>query len=76
MTYDYDLLVIGAGPGGLAAAKQAAQYGVKVAIVEQEQIGGLCVNRGCVPKKLMVYAAAFDRLIKDARHYDWRHWFR
>jgi glutathione reductase (NADPH) len=72
MTYDYDLLVIGAGPGGLAAAKQAVQYGVKVAIVEQEQIGGLCVNRGCVPKKLMVYAAAFDRLIKDARDYGWQ----
>jgi glutathione reductase (NADPH) len=72
MIDDYDLLVIGAGPGGLAAAKQAAQYGIKVAIVEQEQLGGVCVNQGCIPKKLMVYAADFNRLIQDAKHYGWQ----
>jgi len=53
----FDLIVIGAGSGGLAAAKRAAGYGAKVAIIEGDQIGGTCVIRGCVPKKLMVYAA-------------------
>ncbi|MBW4693995.1 MAG: glutathione-disulfide reductase [Lyngbya sp. HA4199-MV5] len=71
MTDDYDLLIIGAGPGGLAAAKQAAQYGATVAIAEQAQAGGGCVNRGCIPKKLMVYAAAFARLDQDAIAYGW-----
>ncbi|HEY9881965.1 MAG TPA: glutathione-disulfide reductase [Thermosynechococcaceae cyanobacterium] len=71
MTYDYDLFVIGAGLGGVAAAKQAAQYGVTVAIAEQAQAGGCCVNRGCVPKKLMVYASAFARLQRDAIAYGW-----
>lgn len=71
MSYDYDLFVIGAGPGGLAAAKRSAQYGVTVAIAEQAQAGGGCVNRGCIPKKLMVYAAAFARLNQDAIAYGW-----
>tara|TARA_Y100000589_G_scaffold127916_1_gene121857 strand:- start:126 stop:1487 length:1362 start_codon:yes stop_codon:yes gene_type:complete len=53
----FDLIVIGAGSGGLAAAKRAASYGANVAIVEADKIGGTCVIRGCVPKKLMVYAA-------------------
>tara|TARA_Y100000589_G_scaffold317767_1_gene344285 strand:- start:1256 stop:2617 length:1362 start_codon:yes stop_codon:yes gene_type:complete len=53
----FDLIVIGAGSGGLAAAKRAATYGANVAIIEGDQIGGTCVIRGCVPKKLMVYAA-------------------
>jgi len=53
----FDLIVIGAGSGGLAAAKRAASYGANVAIIEGDQIGGTCVIRGCVPKKLMVYAA-------------------
>ena len=53
----FDLIVVGAGSGGLAAAKRAASYGAKVAIIEAKQIGGTCVIRGCVPKKLMVYAA-------------------
>ena len=57
MDYNFDLVVIGAGSGGLAAAKRAAIYGAKVAIVEGDKIGGTCVIRGCVPKKLMVYAA-------------------
>ena len=57
MKYQFDLIVIGAGSGGLAAAKRAARYGAKVAIIEVNKIGGTCVIRGCVPKKLMVYAA-------------------
>ena len=57
MIHNFDLIVIGAGSGGLAAAKRAAGYGANVAIIEGDQIGGTCVIRGCVPKKLMVYAA-------------------
>ncbi|MCR8539892.1 MAG: glutathione-disulfide reductase [Prochlorococcus marinus CUG1439] len=57
MEFQFDLIVVGAGSGGLAAAKRAASYGAKVAIIEVNKIGGTCVIRGCVPKKLMVYAA-------------------
>ena len=57
MEFQFDLIVVGAGSGGLAAAKRAASYGAKVAIIEVNQVGGTCVIRGCVPKKLMVYAA-------------------
>ncbi|MBO6960991.1 MAG: glutathione-disulfide reductase [Prochlorococcus marinus CUG1438] len=57
MEFEFDLIVVGAGSGGLAAAKRAASYGAKVAIIEANKIGGTCVIRGCVPKKLMVYAA-------------------
>jgi glutathione reductase (NADPH) len=71
MTYNYELLIIGAGSAGLAAAKRAASYGVQVAIVEQEQLGGVCTNRGCIPKKLMVYAADFATAIDDAKQYGW-----
>ncbi|QSJ17392.1 glutathione-disulfide reductase [Nostoc sp. UHCC 0702] len=71
MAFDYDLFVIGAGPGGLAAAKKAASYGVRVAIAEQETIGGTCVNRGCIPKKLIVYAADFAKDNQMAHYYGW-----
>jgi glutathione reductase (NADPH) len=71
MTYDFDLFIIGAGPAGLAAAKQAVHYGVKVAIAEQSDVGGCCVNRGCVPKKLMVYAADYAAAMRDAAEYGW-----
>ncbi|WP_375501025.1 glutathione-disulfide reductase [uncultured Nostoc sp.] len=71
MTFDYDLFVIGAGPGGLAAAKKAASYGVRVAVAEQESVGGTCVNRGCVPKKLIVYAADFALQNQIAHSYGW-----
>ena len=57
MEFQFDLIVVGAGSGGLAAAKRAASYGAKVAIIEVNKVGGTCVIRGCVPKKLMVYAA-------------------
>lgn len=71
MTYDFDLFIIGAGPAGLAAAKQAAQYGVKVVIAEQQYLGGCCVNWGCIPKKLMVYASDFAAAMREAGDYQW-----
>ncbi|NJM19579.1 MAG: glutathione-disulfide reductase [Richelia sp. SM1_7_0] len=72
MTYDYDLFVIGAGSGGLAASKRAASYGAKVAIAEYDLVGGTCVIRGCVPKKLMVYASHFPSLFASAAGYGWK----
>ncbi|BDI18422.1 glutathione-disulfide reductase [Nostoc cf. commune SO-36] len=72
MTFDYDLFVIGAGSGGLAASKRAASYGAKVAIAEYDLVGGTCVIRGCVPKKLMVYASHFPALFSDAAGYGWK----
>jgi glutathione reductase (NADPH) len=69
MAYDYDLLVLGAGSAGLTAAKRAASYAVKVGLIEQEKIGGVCVNQGCIAKKLMVYAADFA--MSDAERYGW-----
>lgn len=71
MSYDYDLFVIGAGSGGIAAARRAASYGAKVAIAEADDLGGTCVNRGCVPKKLMVYASKFSHQFKTAAEYGW-----
>ncbi|MBD2388544.1 glutathione-disulfide reductase [Cylindrospermum sp. FACHB-282] len=72
MTFDYDLFVIGAGSGGLAASKRAASYGAKVAIAEYDLVGGTCVIRGCVPKKLMVYGSHFPALFQDAAGYGWK----
>ncbi len=69
MDNNFDLIVIGAGSGGLAAAKRAASYGAKVAIIEGSKIGGTCVIRGCVPKKLMVYAANSNNNIKNSLGY-------
>lgn len=71
MTYDFDLFVIGAGSGGIATARRAAEYGAKVGIAEFDRLGGTCVNRGCVPKKLMVYASNFPALFEDAQGYGW-----
>jgi glutathione reductase (NADPH) len=70
--YAYDLLVIGAGSGGLATSKRAASYGARVAIVENDRVGGTCVIRGCVPKKLMVYAAEYAHTFGDATGYGWQ----
>ena len=67
--YAYDLVVLGAGSGGLATSKRAASYGARVAILESDRVGGTCVIRGCVPKKLMVYAADFAHSFEDARGY-------
>ncbi len=72
MTFDYDLFVIGAGSGGLAASKRAASYGAKVAIAEYDLVGGTCVIRGCVPKKFMVYGSHFPELFSDAAGYGWK----
>lgn len=69
--YDYDLFVIGAGSGGVRAARMSANHGARVAIAEERHFGGTCVNIGCVPKKLMVYASHFGEDFKDAAGYGW-----
>lgn len=71
MTYDFDLFVIGGGSGGIATARRAASYGAKVAVAESDRLGGTCVNRGCVPKKLMVYASRFPKYVEDSAGYGW-----
>ncbi|OQW80144.1 MAG: glutathione-disulfide reductase [Proteobacteria bacterium ST_bin14] len=70
-TYDYDLFVIGAGSGGVRAARVSAAHGAKVAIAEEYRVGGTCVIRGCVPKKLLVYGAHFAEDLADARRFGW-----
>ena len=69
--YDYDLFVIGAGSGGVRAARVAAGHGAKVAVVEEHRVGGTCVIRGCVPKKLLVYGSHFAEDLEDAAHFGW-----
>ena len=69
--FDYDLFVIGAGSGGVRAARVAAGFGARVAIAESDRPGGTCVIRGCVPKKLLVYAAHFRDDLDDAAAYGW-----
>jgi glutathione reductase (NADPH) len=69
--FDFDLLVIGAGSGGVRAARIAASHGAKVAICEQSRVGGTCVIRGCVPKKLLSYAAHFSEDFEDAAGFGW-----
>ena len=69
--YDYDLFVIGAGSGGVRAARMAAMAGARVAVAEEDRVGGTCVIRGCVPKKFMVYASEFSHLFKLAEGYGW-----
>jgi glutathione reductase (NADPH) len=68
---DFDLFVIGAGSGGVRAARMAAGFGAKVAIAEDRYMGGTCVNVGCVPKKLYVYASEFGHAFNDARGFGW-----
>ncbi|MDB5684713.1 MAG: glutathione reductase [Sphingomonas bacterium] len=70
--YDYDLFVIGAGSGGVRAARVSAAYGAKVAVAEEHRVGGTCVIRGCVPKKLLVYGAHFAEDLADARRFGWK----
>ncbi|MFM9828424.1 MAG: glutathione-disulfide reductase [Sphingomonas sp.] len=70
-TYDYDLFVIGAGSGGVRAARVSAAHGARVAIAEEFRVGGTCVIRGCVPKKLLVYGAHFAEDLADARRFGW-----
>ncbi|MDO8359490.1 MAG: glutathione-disulfide reductase [Devosia sp.] len=71
MRKDYDLIVIGAGSGGVRAARVAANHGAKVAIVEEYRVGGTCVIRGCVPKKLFVYASRFSDMFEVAGSFGW-----
>jgi glutathione reductase (NADPH) len=70
-TYDYDLFVVGGGSGGVRAARVAAGYGAKVALAEEYRFGGTCVIRGCVPKKLLVYASRFRDDFEDAIGFGW-----
>ncbi len=70
--FDFDLFVIGAGSGGVRAARIAAAHGARVAICEESRVGGTCVIRGCVPKKLLVYASHFADDFEDARGYGWK----
>jgi glutathione reductase (NADPH) len=69
--YDFDLFVIGAGSGGVRASRMSASFGARVAVAEAYRAGGTCVIRGCVPKKLMVYAAHFHEDFEDARGFGW-----
>jgi len=71
MDYDYDLFVIGGGSGGVRAGRVAAQGGAKVALAEEYRMGGTCVIRGCVPKKLMVYASGYSEAMDDAEGFGW-----
>ena len=70
-SYDYDLFVIGAGSGGVRASRISASYGARVAVAEEHRIGGTCVIRGCVPKKLLVYGSHFAEELQDAANYGW-----
>ncbi len=69
--FDYDLFTIGAGSGGVRASRLAASYGARVAVAEEFRVGGTCVIRGCVPKKLFVYASEFSHAFEDAKGYGW-----
>ena len=72
MSFDYDLFVIGAGSGGVRAARMSAGYGARVAVAEEFRVGGTCVIRGCVPKKLFVYASHYAELFEEAAGFGWR----
>ena len=69
--FDYDLFVIGAGSGGVRASRIAASHGARVAVAEEHRVGGTCVIRGCVPKKLLVYGSHFAEDLKDAQRFGW-----
>ena len=69
--YDYDLFTLGAGSGGTRASRVASAHGARVAVAEEYRVGGTCVIRGCVPKKLLVYGAHFAEDLRDARHFGW-----
>jgi glutathione reductase (NADPH) len=69
--YDFDLFVIGAGSGGVRASRVAASLGARVAIAEERYLGGTCVNVGCIPKKLLVYASEFAEDFEDSAGFGW-----
>src|SRR6185437_12762114 len=70
--YDFDMFTIGAGSGGVASSRRAGSYDARVAICEDSRVGGTCVIRGCVPKKLLVYGAQFADAFADAAGYGWQ----
>ncbi|WBU65236.1 glutathione-disulfide reductase [Paracoccus aerodenitrificans] len=72
MSFDYDLFVIGGGSGGVRAARISAGYGAKVGLAEESRMGGTCVIRGCVPKKLMIFASSAPEFAEEAQAYGWR----
>src|SRR4026207_258117 len=69
--YDYDLFTIGAGSGGVRPSRVSASFGAKVAVAEERYLGGTCVNLGCIPKKLLVYASHYREDLEDAHGYGW-----
>ena len=69
---DFDFLVIGGGSGGVRASRVAASLGARVAVVEAAQLGGTCVNVGCIPKKLLSHAAHFSQLAEEAKGFGWQ----
>src|SRR5829696_4050676 len=69
--YDFDMFTIGAGSGGVASSRRAGAYGARVAICEDSRVGGTCVIRGCVPKKLLVYGSHFHGDFEDAEGFGW-----
>src|SRR5439155_8011001 len=69
--YDFDMFTIGAGSGGVASSRRAGSYGARVAICEESRVGGTCVIRGCVPKKLLVYGSHFRHELEDAAGFGW-----
>src|SRR5215468_4744489 len=69
--YDYDLFTIGAGSAGVRASRVSASYGAAVAVAEERYLGGTCVNVGCIPKKLLVYASHFSEDFEDAAGFGW-----
>ena len=69
--YDFDMFTIGAGSGGVASSRRAGSYGARVAICEELRVGGTCVLRGCVPKKLLVYGAQFADAFADSAGFGW-----
>ena len=71
MRFDFDLLTIGAGSGGVAATRRAGNYGARTAICEEDRVGGTCVLRGCIPKKFLVYASHFAQDFSDSIKYGW-----
>ena len=66
MTKKYDLIIIGAGPGGYTAAIRAAELGLRTAVIEERELGGVCVNRGCIPTKALLYASHLFSLMQNS----------
>ena len=69
MENHYELIVVGAGPGGYVAAIKAAKLGIRTAVVEEREVGGTCLNRGCIPAKAMIHAATLYEEMKDAEQF-------